>query len=390
MLHDSPVARASAGPTTPRSVLVDARALHASGIGRYLREILSALLRDPRSGCVTLLGEPESLIAFARQHASANIRIISYPPEFYSPRVQLAWLGLLMRARARADVAFFPHYDAPAFALPKRSVVTVHDLTHFKVPGGFPAWQRLPAEILLRRSVAAAARVVTVSQAARQDIIERFPWATDKIDVVPNGVSPFFRERGGSDSAGQQVHRGAPYLLCVGNRKPHKNLIAAVETLALVRRARPEMILILVGQAYDRYSEIRRKIQVLGLNNAVVELAVVDDEILRGLYGGCEVLLFPSLYEGFGLPILEAMACGAPVVASNRASIPEVAGDAALLVDPHDYAGMAAAVHRLTADSGFRHEMVRRGHERAAAFPWNSAAARTVDILHETAAQVSR
>jgi glycosyltransferase involved in cell wall biosynthesis len=142
---------------------------------------------------------------------------------------------------------------------------------------------------------------------------------------------------------------------------------------------------VLVGRAYDGVGEVRRRAEGLSVQNSLVELPAVDDRTLRALYGGCTALLFPSLYEGFGLPVLEAMACGAPVVASNRASVPEVVGDAGLLTDPDDYAGMAAGVQQLIENPALRGELIQRGHTRVAGFSWEAAAQRTVDLLCEVA-----
>lgn len=369
------------------SAVVDARGLGSSGIGRYLREILTGLFQDQRFTAIRLLGNPEILDAFCAHHSATRDRVavVAYPGSFYSPASQLAWVKLRAAGVIEADVAFFPHYDVPLFGLPTRSVVTVHDFTHFTVPEAFAAWKRGAASLLLHKSVSGAARVLTGSQAARSDIVERFPSAAAKIQVVPHGVSDVFREHVDPAAAKQRLGIQHPYLLCVGNGKPHKNLVAAVEALALLRQDHPDITLLVVGQAYEGAGELRRVAAGLGVNDAVIELQSVDDEALRALYAGCEVFLFPSLYEGFGLPLLEAMACGAPVVASDQASIPEVAGGAALLIGPTDYAGMAALSRRLLDDHSFREDLIRRGYQRAAEFTWESAARQTREVLLEVA-----
>lgn len=369
------------------SVLVDARGFGSSGIGRYLHEILAGIFADSRFARIILLGSPDRLRTFCANTGVAENRVsvASYPGSFYSPVSQAAWLRLAAHRETRSDVAFFPHYDVPLLRFPTRSVVTVHDLTHFKVPQAFAAWKRHAAAALLWKSVSGATRVITGSEAARRDIAERFPWSAAKVKVVPHGVSAAFKSSANVMPVLCSLGVHAPYLLCVGNGKPHKNLIAAVETLALLRRKYPEMILVAVGQGYTGSAELRPRAEALGLSDGVKELRAVDDQALRALYAGCEAFLFPSVYEGFGLPVLEAMACGAPVVGSNRAAIPEVIGDAGLIVDPHDYAGMAAAVSRLHEDRSFRESLVRRGHARAGQFSWERAAQQTVNLLHEVA-----
>ncbi len=367
------------------SVLVDARGLLSSGIGRYLREVLAVLFRDERFGRIELLGEPEAVRDFcAGMPHAEKARVRSYPYGFYSLRAQMEWLRLHVTGALVADVAFFPHYDAPLVALPARSVVTVHDLIHFKVVEAFPWWRRLAADVLLRRGVASAAEVITVSESTRQDLAERLPAFAEKINVVPNGVSALFEKPiGGSPSEYSPIE--GPYLLCVGNRKPHKNLIVAIEVLAVLRDEAPELRLVLVGDVFRGWDGVLRRADDLGVRDRLVEVSKVSDAVLQSLYAGCEVLLFPSLYEGFGLPVLEAMASGAPVIASNSSSLPEVVGDAGLLVDPRDPYDMARGVLQLRRDSALRNELVRRGRERAARFSWEQTGLETADILHRVA-----
>ncbi len=366
-------------------MVVDARALGSSGIGRYLREVLARMLADPRFAPVTLLGAPDELRAFvAGQGGEERVRVESYPHGFYSPGAHLHWVARRASAAARADVTFFPHYDAPFLRFPRRSVVTVHDLIHFRFPGVFPAWKRALAGRVLDRVVARAAHLLTVSEATRRDLVERCPAAAAKTGVVPNGVTPFFHAAGPGESVGPPPVPG-PFLLCVGNRKPHKNVRAAVDVLARLRRERPELRLVVVGRRFERSDEVTARAEECGVRDALVELDEVDDRTLRGLYRACEVFLFPSLYEGFGLPVLEAMACGAPVVASDRSSVPEVVGDAGLLADPLDADAMAGAVRRLQSDPALRAEMVTRGHRRASMFTWDRSAALTLDVLHRVA-----
>ena len=370
-----------------KSVLVDARALYSSGIGRYLREILGELLADPRFERITILGSREELSLFLDQHkAPGRAHIVDYPPLFYSPRVQLTWLLLRARGAIRSDVAFFPHYDAPLIGLPARSVVTVHDLTHFIVPDAFGKLQRIGASILLGRVVAAAQQVIVVSEATRRDLVERIPEAEARTQVVANGVTRFFAPLV-SDDLRTRAHSAPrkPFLLCVGNRKPHKNLLAAVEVLALLKRDWIDLQLVITGREYPGWSAIRDRAIALGVDGSIIEQEGITDATLRDLYTTCEAFLFPSFYEGFGLPALEAMACGAPVIASDRGGIPEVVGNGGILVDPRDYRSMAEAVRRLRSDPEFRNKLTAAGRARAACFTWAQSAKRSVEILYRVA-----
>src|SRR5215218_7024895 len=184
-----PAAPRSAGGSD-LSIVVDARALHVSGLGRYLREILAALFADSRFGRITLLGYPDELRDYCADRVEpGRVRIYDYAHSFYSPRVQLAWLALRARGRVAADVVFFPHYDAPFVGLPRRSVVTVHDLIHLKVAEAYPAPKRFMAAAMIDRVASRAGRVVTDSDSTRRDLLARVPGLAWKLRVIPLGVN---------------------------------------------------------------------------------------------------------------------------------------------------------------------------------------------------------
>jgi glycosyltransferase involved in cell wall biosynthesis len=378
----------SLGSDRELSVGVDARALHSTGVGRYIREVLAYLFLDARFRGIVLLGDPEELTAFAAEHGAAQ-RVVIYPylRSWSGRRAQLSWLALSVRGYTRADVWFFPFSEAPLLMHPRRSVVTFHDLIPLKVPEMYRARARMAARMFLHASVGYARRVIANSEFTRRDILEHIPGAASKVEVIPMGVSPAFRPLAPGESAGcAPLAALRPFLLCVGNRLLHKNYIAAVDALALLRAEGSAIRLVVAGGRNNVYwPEVVRHAETLGVGDALLDLGEVTDSELRCLYGHCVALLFPSLYEGFGIPILEAMACGAPVIASNRSSLPEVVGDAGFLVGPHDPASMAAAVRRLEREPELRADLSRRGRERAAHFSWESTARSTVDVLYRTA-----
>lgn len=371
------------------SLCVDARGLRCSGIGRYLREILAVIFRDGRFVQVQLLGSTRDLRAFAddcESHQSLNLVFRDFPLGFYTVASQLAWARLRAGGVGRDGVTFFPHYDTPLVGLPARSVVTVQDLTHFRLPGAFPVWRRAPARLLLYRGAGSAARLIVTSESTRRDLAEYLPHCVDRTDVIPLGVSSFF-----TGAASHEVRSpmpegvSRPYILCVGNLKPHKNLSAAVETLSQLAHSDDELRLVLAGRPFAGTRELFALAERRGVAGRVVSLPAPTDRELRALYSNAELLLFPSWYEGFGLPVVEAMAAGCPVVASNRASIPEVAGGAAVLVKPDDIEEMSTAVLRLRSNASHRQELVRRGRLRAAQLTWEEAGKRTADLLYKVA-----
>jgi glycosyltransferase involved in cell wall biosynthesis len=333
---------------------------------------------DERFTRITLLGHPGALRDFLGTAGDSRLRIVPFPLEIYSPRFQVAWAKLAGWLGVDADVVFFPHYDVPLLAFPKRSVVTVHDLIHFQLPEEFSGWRRAAAGLLLESAVRGATSVVTVSKSTRDDLVERYPDTADKIRVVLNGVSPKF---GACQSSDPIVPR-APYLLCVGNRKPHKNLTVAVRVLAELSEEYPDLQLVVVGRTFSEWSRVLETAATLGVRARIIELEGVSDSELAALYNHCQALLFPSLYEGFGFPVLEAMAAGAPVIATNRASVPELVGDAGFLCEPMDVGAMAEAVRRVVKDRELRRMLARRGRERAAQFTWNRAVERTTSLIH--------
>ena len=370
---------------------MDARGLCQSGIGRYLREILRHILADDRFSRVMLAGYPEEILEFLREAGRpAKAHVVSFPHPFYSPAAQLRWLALGAAGRLRADLAFFPHYDVPLGRFHPRSVVVVQDLTHFRVDDVFPAWKRAAASVVLGRAVRSAFRVIVPSESTRRDLLDRHGDVADRLTVIPLGVRPDFPTGPAAAAVGgRDVSAWQPYLLCVGNRKPHKNLCTAVEEFARAAADRPELGLIIVGRSFGDASVSERAAK-LGVSGAVTEIDEVTDAELRALYANAEALLFPSLYEGFGLPILEAMSFGLPVIASNRASIPEVVGDAGLIVDPREPGEMAAAIRRLAAEPQLRRQLSDAGLRRAAELTWGACAARTADLLLDAAEARSR
>jgi len=254
---------------------------------------------------------------------------------------------LLPRAarRARVDVL-----HCTIFRGPRRShvptVVTVHDLAVLRYPDVFPAWTRLYGRVGLRRTLRAAGRVFAVSEFSKRDIVELVGVDADRVDVVPNALQPVFRTEG--DAA------GGDYVLAVGTLEPRKNLARVVEAAALAGAQ-----LRLVGAPGWGDAGVS--------GEHVTWLGRIDDEALATAYRGARCLVFPSLYEGFGIPALEAMACGTPVVTSRGSAMEEVVGDAGVLVDPLDPAAIAAGIEEADRRRG---ELVPRGLERVRLFTW--------------------
>jgi glycosyltransferase involved in cell wall biosynthesis len=265
------------------------------------------------------------------------------------------------------------------------SVVTVHDLSFMRYPQAFPPVQRAYLQSQVRRSTRAARQVIAVSQATKQDVVELFGVAPERIDVVHNGVDASFCPAPAGQVEAFRRRQGLPerYILHVGTLEPRKNLVRLVQAFAQVRAndpGQPPAKLVLAGGKGWDYGAIFAEVDRLGLAQDVIFPGYVADEELAWWYRAAAVFAYPSLMEGFGLPVLEAMACGAPTVTSNLSSLPEVAGDAALLVDPTSMDALADALLRLMADAGLANDLRARGQAQAARFPWSRTAQQTAAV----------
>lgn len=278
----------------------------------------------------------------------------------------------------RPDVTHCVHYPTP-FPVDHPLVVTLHDLTPLVVPGVMPsALRRFVYRQMNERAVRFADRIVTVSEYTAGDVTRIFPSSADKIRVTPNAVDDFADGPIGplpSWLAGQR------YLFSMGNTKAHKDLPTLLRAFASIGADHPDLLLVLAGQDPGAYAAA-----VLGDSPAVPRVrftGLLDDATLRALYAGALVFAFPSTYEGFGLPPLEAMALGAPVVTTDAASIPEVVGCAALTFSPGDDGALAEALRSLLAENTARERLSAAGRARAALFSWDRTAELTVAVYTE-------
>jgi len=294
------------------------------------------------------------------------------------------WTHLRLSAemlRRRPRVLFVPAHVVPA--IHPRTVVTIHDLGYIHHPEAHPPAARRVLDLSTRWSAFAARRIIAISGHTKRDLIRAYRIPEEKIAVIHHGVGAGFRPQPGPVvSAVKERHRlVAPYVLAVGTVQPRKNLARLASAVGQLNRQGTGIDLVLAGTKGWLAEDVLREIEQEGATPFVKLLGYVADADLPALYTGAAVFAMPSLYEGFGMPVLEAMACGTPVVAADRAALPEVAGDAAVLCDPFDVRSLAAALASVFSDADRRQTLIARGHERATHFSWEATARQTLDVL---------
>lgn len=366
-------------------VVFDARCItdHYPGIGRYGSGLTRALanLVDLQ---LTLLVDPR---ASRTLFSLPDVEIV---PAACSPRsLRQQWAVPALLRRVGADVYHSPYYLIP-YRAPCPTAVTFYDLIPLVVAGTHSALFRLFYRLAHRLAAAAADRIIAVSQSTATDL-ERMGVPRDKITVVPLGVSHEFRPRSSQEIQAVRQRYGLPerFALYVGTNKPHKNLPRLVEAWALVCRRSPSpksrWTLVVAGGEDPRYP---RAVDLAAAHGVpVFAVGPMPETDLPALYSAASLFIFPSLYEGFGLPVLEAMACGTPVICSATSSLPEVAGDAALMVEPTDVPALAESIRLAMVEDDLRAELRTKGLARAAEFTWERTASETFGIYISIGAQ---
>ena len=360
-----------------------------AGIGQYVRCLVDAMLAQDASNSYTLLasGRPTR----ARPFPSAdNVRARNiYIPDRY---LNILWY----RWRLPLSATFFSGqvdiYHGPDFALPPlngklRKVVTVHDLAFLEHPEYAVPSLVAYLKKVVPEAVASADVVAAVSQTTGQALVDHLKTPHEKITVIPNGVGAYFRRITDPVLLGATRHKYGlkhPLVLGVGTLEPRKNHIGLIKAFAQAQKKKggPAMLAI-AGSKGWLYEGTRQVVAELKLENKVRFLGRVSDLELISLYSLADVFAFPSFSEGFGIPLLEAMACGAPVITSNTSSLPEVVGDAALLVDPQDVKALGHAITHLLENEQLREELRQKGYRRAQQYTWSASASKMLSVYQK-------
>jgi glycosyltransferase involved in cell wall biosynthesis len=366
-------------------IAIDARKLRDFGIGTYLRNILIELSRLDRETEYVVLCRPDDVES--GDVLGRNFRMVPETAPNYSIAEQYRIPAVLAREGVR--LVHEPHYVLPPL-VQCRSVVTIHDCIHLMFPQYLP--NRL-AYVYAKGSMWMASkkanRILTVSEASKRDILRFFDVPPDKVSVIHNAIDERFLAPANAermDLVRQRFQLEHPFVLYVGNIKPHKNIERLIDAFGRARSQGPDHLkLVIIGDEISKYPALRQSVHKHKLDKHVRFLGFQPTETLAAFYRLARAFVFPSLYEGFGLPPLEAMACGCPVVTSNVSSLPEVAGGAALLVDPYDEDAIAKGIVTAVTDESVRADLITRGIDRARSFSWTQSVKRIHEIYMEVA-----
>jgi glycosyltransferase involved in cell wall biosynthesis len=355
---------------------------HRTGTETYSLELLLALARLTDTSTRLRLYTPH-----LPQHPDwpapdqAETRVIPFPRLWTHGRLSIEL------HRSPPDVLFVPAHVLPLFC-PIPAVVTIHDLGYHHYPQSHRRLDRWYLRWSTHRHTKVATHLLADSYATRQDLIQIYGADPERISVVYLGRDETLGRIEQTDRISgvkQKYNIRGDYLLYLGTLHPRKNLVRLVDAFQSVAAQHPTIQLVIAGQKGWLYNDIFQRVHTLGLADRVVFPGFIENDDKAALLSGALVYAFPSLFEGFGLPVLEAMACGTPVLTSNVSSLPEVAGDAALLVNPLDTTEIAAGLHRLVTDTPLRRQLAARGYTQTKKYSWDNAARQVLEILRRAA-----
>jgi glycosyltransferase involved in cell wall biosynthesis len=366
-------------------VAIDIRRAGDFGIGTYIRNVVNQFARASDGIEYLLIGQQSHVEQF--DPLPENFTLLDYASEPGSFHTHLH-LPYLLHKRG-VDLLHMPWFYAPAI-VPSRLVITIHDLTDVLTPPpGISATLQAGRLFFARRALTRADRILAVSHSSKRDLSRTFDVAEEKIEVVYNALDERFLLEPMPEGADRILERLAvtdPFVLYAGNIKPQKNLPRLIEAFAVAKaelRDHPQysnLKLLLIGDSAEEHSDLRRAVLRSRVQGDVRFLGFVPHPVLRVLYSRASAFLFPSLYEGFGLPPLEAMAHGTPVLTSSASSLPEVFSQAALFVNPENVFEIARGIRQILTEDVLREALVRRGYELVQKYSWERSAEQVRDV----------
>jgi glycosyltransferase involved in cell wall biosynthesis len=371
-------------------IAIDIRRVSDFGVGTYIRNIVRALSRLDRQNTYCLIGSPEKAGEIGA--LPPNFKTVPFLQPDTTVRGYFEFRVILRRLGC--DLVHIPHLFWMPRALPCPYVMTVHDvLEHMSRAREKSGLRRSIHFHLTRRVLMGAARVFAVSKFTKSELEKLFGIPANRIEVIYNAIDERFLHghatQADRDLIEQRYIVNYPFLLYAGRISPHKNLVRIIEAFSALKaelakeNKYPDLKLIIIGDELSKHPDLRRTVIKSGVQNDVRFLGFVPIDVLRIFYDMAKIFVFPSLYEGFGLPPLEAMVHGTPVVTSNTSSLPEVVGNAAVLVNPENVFEIRRALQRVLADQLLREKMKQRSYEQSQLFSWDKSASRVLQVYEE-------
>lgn len=380
------------------NVAIDVRRIRDFGVGTYIRNLLLALAAAESGHCYRLICCSDDRDALPELPSNFDVVLHDLRDSSRKDHLQLP---RLIR-RLKVDITHIPFHRVPLL-MPKPYLVTIHDLSSlfFDEAKGL---LHVAREFRLRRGLERADRIITVSGATQKDVLHLVPEAGPRLRLIYNAPDPQFLQRrlpsdarsAGPEAAARERHRileryqiRYPFLLYAGSIRPQKNIPRLVEAFAVARtqlekhRGYKDLRLIIIGDEISRHPDVRRAVIHSRVENAVRFLGFIPFDTLRIFHELAAAFVFPSLYEGFGLAPLEAMASGTPVIASRVSSLPEVTGSAAMLVNPENVFDIARGITEVLLNAELREELISRGRKQAARFSWRRTAEEVLDVYEQ-------
>lgn len=364
--------------------------MHRTGVGRYIRELVWALAHVDDENEYVLYANAQVPEGTFPSKGNFTVRLAQIPLLTAAARILWEQLCLpIALLQDQIDIVHFPDQSYPFLPLPCPSAITVHDLVFNIYPRTYTWGKRFYKNLAMKAAIDRADHIIVDSESTKRDVIQAYGISGERCSVIHCGLSEGFRpisDQSALDATRARFALPAKFILHVGTLAPDKNLASLIDAFVLLRQGfAVQHELVSVGPTGWLFNSLFRQVEEYGIQDEVHFLGYVGNDELARIYCLADILVFPSLYEGFGFPVLEAMACGTPVVTSNVSSLPEVAGEAALLVDPHHAPEIAEAIMTILKEEPVRNRLIARGFKRAQAFSWEQTAMRTLQVYSASA-----
>ncbi|HAR55046.1 TPA: hypothetical protein DCR79_02035 [Patescibacteria group bacterium] len=367
---------------------IDARMFgtaEAVGIGQYTEELVRHLLKHDHENTYSVFVSPKAWVNFPIYAPNLNKIQVVFPHYSWAEQI---WYPLILR-KAKLDLIHYTNFNSPVFWRQIPSVVTIHDLTLWRFSGRTQKswWHKLAYRLVIRQACKNARAIIAITEATKRDIVQLLGIDPAKITVIYEAVADRYKPINDTDKIEEfkrKFNIARPYILYVGQWRQHKNIVRLIRAFYLLkRRYGLDYQLVLAGKIDQKAPEVLATIQQLGLKSDVILTGYIPDVDLPYLYNGAEMFVFPSLYEGFGLPPLEAMACGTPVVASSASCMPEVLGKAAEYFDPLSVEAMARALANVSKNYSLKQQLKTAGLHQAKQYSFDQMAERTLAVYRQ-------